>query len=109
VVLVSADDAEGLATADVGIGIGSAVPWSAALRCADPDQARAVLAAVAGARAAAWRAAALALAGSAVGAPIALTSALAGLAGRTNTPVTLAALAAVGVNTWAGRTCVPRL
>ena len=50
-------------------------------------------------------AAVLALTGSAVGAPIALTTALVGLTGRTNAPVTLAALAALGVNTWAGRAC----
>lgn len=106
VALVSADDTAGLAAADVGIGVGATVPWSAALRCTDADQARAVLLAVAGARAASWRAAVLALTGSAVGAPIALTSSLVGLTGRTNAPVTLAALAALGVNTWAGRTSV---
>ncbi|GLZ52748.1 hypothetical protein [Actinomycetospora sp. NBRC 106378] len=103
VVLVSADDTEGLAAADVGIGVGPDVPWSAALRCADADQARALLLAVAGARAASWRAALLALTGSAVGAPIALGTSLVGLTGRTNAPVTLAALAALVVNTWAGR------
>jgi hypothetical protein len=106
VALVSADDDEGLAVADVGIGLGAEIPWSADLRCADADQARAVLLAVAGARAASWRAAVLALTGSAIGAPIAVTSSLVGLTGRTNAPVTLAALAALGVNTWAGRRSV---
>ena len=103
VALVSAGDAEGLAAADVGIGIGDEVPWTAALRCVDRDQARATLTVVAGARAASWRAAALALVGSAAGAPIALTSSLVGLGGRVNTPVTLAAFVSIGVNAWAGR------
>ncbi|MEJ2870408.1 hypothetical protein WCD74_21740 [Actinomycetospora sp. OC33-EN08] len=104
VVLVSADDAEGLGAADVGIGLGDEAPWTAGLRCADTDQVRAVLAAVAGARAASVRAAVFALLGSAAGAPITVTTSLVGLTGRANAPVSLAALAAIGVNTWAGRT-----
>lgn len=106
VVVVSGSDTEALAAADVAVGLtvaGEALPWTADLRCTTSAQVVATLGAIAAARAASRRAATLAVIASLAGAPIALTTDLTGLGARANLPVTLGAIAALGLNTWAGR------
>lgn len=105
VVVVTGSDADALHAADIGIGVGTDAPWTADLRCATSAQLRATLRSIAGGRAASRRAAALAVLGSLAGAPIALTAVLPGLGAQASFPVTLGALASLGVNaaggTWA--------